>query len=130
VDEEGARAEQRQRLGHAAARVEQHAALVGDEDARALAVAVLDMRFELVGEVVHVDHRGLDARRRQPVEHMIDQRTPGERDERLRRGQRERAHALALARGENHCCRCLSHGRLSAYSASGGSSAAFGSSRA
>ena len=129
-DKERTRAEQRKRLGDAAARIEQHAALVGDEDARALAVAVLDVRFELIGEVVHVDDGRLDAGLRESVEHVIDQRTPRERDERLRHGQSERAHALALARGQNHRCRCFSHGRLSAHSASGGRSAVCGNSRA
>ena len=75
-------AEQRQRLDHAAAGAEQQAALVGDDDLRLRARG--EMALDLLGEVMHVDHRALDARFRQPVEHVIDQRLAADLDQRLR----------------------------------------------
>ena len=72
----GALAEQRQRLDHAAAGVEQEAALVGDHDARLFALG--EVPFDLVGEVMHVDHRGFDAGGGELVEHMVDQRLAGD----------------------------------------------------
>ena len=61
-----------QRLDHPAAGAEQHAALVGDRDFRLRARG--EMTLDLLGEVMHVDHRAFDAGFRQPVEHVIDQR--------------------------------------------------------
>ena len=62
----------------------------------------LEMAFDLVGEIMHVDDRALDARRREPVEHMIDQRLAGDRNERLRHVVGQRPHPLAEAGGKHH----------------------------
>ena len=40
--------------------------------------------LDLLGEVMHIDHRALDAGVRQPVEHVIDQRLAGDLHQRLR----------------------------------------------
>ena len=64
--------------------------------------AALEMAFDQVGEIMHVDHRALDARRREPVEHMIDQRLARHRHERLRHAVGQRPHPLAEACGEHH----------------------------
>ena len=80
--EERRGAEQRQRLDDAAAGIEQFVALVGDDDLRRPAAG--EMALDLVGEMMDVDHGGLDAGRRQPVEHVIDQRLAADRDQRLR----------------------------------------------
>ena len=47
-----------------------------------------EMPLDLVGEVVNIDDRALDAGFRQPVEHVIDQRLAGDLDQRLRHGGR------------------------------------------
>ena len=84
IDEEERRvAELRQRLGDAAAGAEQLAALVGDDDLRALC-ATARWRSICVGEVMHIDHRALDAGVGQPVEHVVDQRLAADCDQRLR----------------------------------------------
>ncbi len=70
-------AELRQRLDDAAAGAEQLAALVGDHDLRPLPRR--EMALDLVGEVMHVDHRALDAGVGQPVEHVVDQRLAADR---------------------------------------------------
>ena len=80
--EERRLAKQRQRLDHRAAGAEQQAALVGDDDLRFGARG--EMPLELFGEVMHVDHRALDARFRQAVEHVIDQRLAADLDQGLR----------------------------------------------
>jgi hypothetical protein len=63
----------------------------------------MQMGFELVGQVMHVDHGRLDAGRGKAVEHMIDERPAGKRHERLRHARGQRAHPLAIACGEHHC---------------------------
>ena len=68
----------------------------------ALPSARARLGLELIGEIMHVDHCGLHARAGQPVEHMVDERAPGKRHERLRHAQGERSHALAIARGKHH----------------------------
>src|ERR1043166_126044 len=42
-----------------------------------------EMALDLVGEVMDVDHRALDALLGQPVEHVIDQRLAADLDQRL-----------------------------------------------
>ena len=61
-----------------------------------------EMALDLLGEVMHVDHRALDARVRQPVEHVIDQRLAADLDQRLRHVVGERAHARAEAGRQHH----------------------------
>ena len=61
-----------------------------------------EVALDLLGEVMHIDHRALDARLGQPVEHVIDQRLAGDLDQRLRHLVGERAHARAEAGGEHH----------------------------
>ena len=94
------RAEAGQRLDHAAAGVEQVRALVGNDDAR-LAPAG-DMVLDLVGEMMDVDDRSLDAGRGQAVEHIVEQRLAADRDQRLGRAIGERPHAHAVAGRQNH----------------------------
>src|SRR5262249_55241418 len=61
------------------------------------------MRFDLICKVMHVHHGTVDARLRDPVEHMIEERPAGESHERLRNEIGQRPHARALARGQHHC---------------------------
>ena len=42
------------------------------------------MAFDQIGEVVHVDHGALDSGRGETIQHMIDQRFAGDRNERFR----------------------------------------------
>ena len=58
--------------------------------------------MHLVGEVVHVDHRALDAGFGQTVEHVVDQRLAADFDQRLGPPVGERAHARAEAGGKHH----------------------------
>ena len=58
---------------------------------------------------MHVDDGSLDAGAGEPVEHMVDERPPGKRHERLRHAQGQGAHALAKTRGKHHCRLSLSH---------------------
>ena len=60
------------------------------------------MRLDLIGEVMHVDHRRLDAITGEAVEAMIDQRAAGDLYQRLRDRPRQRQHARAQTRGEHH----------------------------
>ena len=91
------------RVHDAATGFQQQAALIGDDDfGRG---ALLQMRFELVGVVMHVDDGARDAGGGQPVEHVIDQRAPGERHERLGDVVRQRPHARAEP-GCEHESRC------------------------
>ena len=53
-------------------------------------------------KMVDVDHRGSHACVGQPVERVVDQRSAADLDERLRKGGRDRAHALAETGGEHH----------------------------
>ena len=55
-----------------------------------------------VGEIVHVDHGGLDTCRREVIQPMIEQRLAGDRHQRLRHPFRQRPHPLAAACGEHH----------------------------
>ena len=66
------------------------------------ALRACEMPLDLLGEVMHVDHRALDAGLGQPVEHMIDQRLAGDLDQRLRHRVGERPHARAEAGGQHH----------------------------
>ena len=61
-----------------------------------------EVALDLLGEVMHVDHRALDAGFRQPVEHVIDQRLAADLDQWLRHFVGERAHAGAEARRQHH----------------------------
>ena len=98
--EERRSAEKRQRLDHAAAGIEQHAALVGDDDLRL--AAPRQVTFDLVGEVVDVDHNRVDAPGRQPVKHMIKERLPTDLDQRLRLGVRQGTHTRAESGRQHH----------------------------
>ncbi len=51
---------------------------------------------------MHVDHGALDPGGRQPVEHVIDQRLAGDRNERLRHPVGQRPHPLAETGGKHH----------------------------
>ena len=53
-------------------------------------------------KVMNIDHRLLDAGFSQAVEHVIEKRLSGDLDKRLRRGRRQRAHALAESGGKDH----------------------------
>ena len=55
------------------------------------ALRAREVPLDLVGEIMHVDHRALDAGCGQPVEHMIDQRLAGDRHQRLRHACRSAA---------------------------------------
>ena len=96
----GAVAELRQRLDHAAAGAEQLRALVGDDDLRPLPRRQVPL--DLVGEVMHVHHRALDAGFRQPVEHVVDQRLAADRHQRLGYLAVERTHARAEPGRQHH----------------------------
>ena len=60
------------------------------------------MRGHLVGLPVGVDHDGLHARLRQPVERVVDQRPAAQRQQRLGGAVGERPHARAEAGGQQH----------------------------
>jgi hypothetical protein len=97
-----------QGVADAAAGAEQQAALVGDHDPRA--GARFQMALHLLGEVMNIDHRPLDAGRGEAVEHVVDQRLARDRDQRLRHFFGERMHAGAHAGGEHHgVAGCLRH---------------------
>ena len=99
-DEKGLRAKLWQRLLDAAALVEQEVALIRDHDARR--GAALQMIDDLVSQVMHVHDGGLDAFGCKPVENVIEQRLAGNGDERLGQCLRDRQHARAASRGEDH----------------------------
>ena len=60
------------------------------------------MALDLVGQVMHVDDRALDAGVGQPVEHVVDQRLAADLDQRLRNLAVERAHARAEPGRQHH----------------------------
>ena len=60
------------------------------------------MRFQSIREIVDIDHRLRDPRRRQPVERMVDQRLTRHPHQRFGLACGQRAHAFAQPRGENH----------------------------
>ena len=82
-----------------------------------------EMRFDLVGEIVHVDDRALQADLGETVEHMVHQRLAADRHERLGHRIGDRAHARPEPGSEDHRgvrhrrdgvqrgCRRLGHGR-------------------
>ncbi len=70
MDDEGPAAENRERIEHAATGFKNSAALVGDRD-RGRGAARLEMRFDLVREMMHVHHCAPDAGLCQPVEDAI-----------------------------------------------------------
>ncbi len=86
-------AERGQRLSHAAAGAEQQAAFVRDGDPRHFARC--DVTFDLLGEVMDIDHCALDAGLRQSVERVVDERPACDLDQRLWPALGERAHARA-----------------------------------
>ncbi len=99
-DEDGVVAQVRQGPGDAAAGIQEARPLVRDEDP--WRAATRQMRLHLVGEVVDVDHGGLDADGLEAVEHVVDERPPGHLDQRLGLAVRERPHAGAEPCGEHH----------------------------
>ena len=90
----------RQRLDHTSAGAEKLVALVGNHDARAL--ALLEMALDLVGEVMDVDDRALDALFGEAIEHVVDQRLAADRDQRLGNAAVEGAHARTESGREHH----------------------------
>ncbi len=94
------RAEARQRLDDTAAGIEQLRPFVRDDDAGRPPRS--EMAFDLLGEVMDVDHGGLDPGRGQPVEHVVEQWLSADRDERLRHALSDGTHADAVAGGQNH----------------------------
>jgi len=98
-------AERRQRFGDTPAGAHEGGALIGDGDARLR--APLYMLLDLVGKVVHVDHRALDPGLRQTIEHVIDQRLAGDLHQRLGDLAIEGTHAGAEAGGQHHGARRL-----------------------
>ena len=75
-----------QHLGDAAALVEQQLALIRNLYARSPAVP--QMVFDLVGQPVHIDDGLVDARLRQPVEHVIEHGLAADAHQRLGQCQR------------------------------------------
>ena len=66
-----------------------------------------EMPLDLVGEVVHVDHRALDAGIGEAVEHIVDQRLAADRHQRFRDRAVVRPHARAETRRQHHgAARC------------------------
>ena len=61
-----------------------------------------EVPFQLIGEVMNVDHRLLDAGGRDAIEHVVDERPPADAHERLRDRVGDRPHALPDAGGEHH----------------------------
>ena len=98
--EERRAAELRHRPHRAAASAEQLCALVGDHDCRPLARR--KMPLDLVGEVMHVDHRPFDAGFGEAVEHVVDQRLAADRHQGFRHRAVVRPHAGAEARRQHH----------------------------
>ena len=98
--EKRALAEERQRTLYAAARLQKPLTLVRDDDLRR--PAACNVRLHQVGKMVDVDHRGSHVCGGQTVERVVDQRSSADLDERLRKGGRDRAHALAETGGEHH----------------------------
>src|SRR5262245_55481807 len=92
------------------ASVEKLVALVGDQNRRLHSLAPGEALFDLFRQIVHVDDCGLDARPGKPVEHVVDERAPGERHERLRHAQGQWAHALTIAAGKHHRRLSMRHG--------------------
>ena len=101
-------AEQRQGLGHAAAGAEQRPALVRDDDARTLPRG--EMAFDLVGKMMHVDHRAFDAGVGETVEHVVDQAFAADLHQRLRDMPVVGPHAGAEAGRQHH--RAFRHHRV------------------
>ncbi len=81
--------------------LQQRATLVGDQDLGSAAPR-LQVRLQLIGEGVDIDHDALDALRLQPVEQMVDQGAAAHLDQRLGPVVGERAHAGAKPRSEHH----------------------------
>ena len=92
-----------QRLGpdHAAAGLQQQRALVGNGDVEP-EIAVRHMRLDRFGQIMDVDHRPLDARVLQFLEHMVDQRLAGDLDQRLGPARGQRPHPFAQPGGQHH----------------------------
>ena len=76
----------RQRLLHAAAGFEQLRR--ARRRSRCAASRRPQVRLDLIGEVMDVDDRGLDAGLGQPVEDVVDQRSAADPHQRLRDGRR------------------------------------------
>ncbi len=105
--------QQGQGVGDAAAGIQQAGALVGDQDLGA-APAGRQVRLNLVGEVVDVDDRAGHPRRRQAVEHVVDQGAAGHLDQGLGPVVGQGPHAGAEAGGQDHGGGDLRHGRAPA----------------
>ena len=91
------------RKQHPAARIQKRIAFIRDRDLGSLATA--EMLFDLLGQIMHIDDRTCNAGRGEPVEHMVDQRPPGEPHQGLWQELGQRAHPLALSGGQNECAR-------------------------
>ena len=68
------------------------------------------MTLDLVGQVMDIDHRALDADGREPVEHVVDQRLVADLDQRLRDRAVERPHPRAKAGRKHHGVFWRGHG--------------------
>ena len=100
-DEERITVDHRCRLDQPSAGFEQQCALVGDGDGEFIGLG-REMGFELIGEIVDVDHQLADARGAEPVEDVVDQWLAVELHQRLGMMVGQRAHPLAEAGGHDH----------------------------
>ena len=107
--------EQRHRLGDRAAGVEDRVAFVADADFDVL--ARLQMRHELVGQIVHVDDDEIHAVLDKAVDRIVDQRLALQLDQRLRTRRGQRRHARAEPRGQDHCLPRTRHDDSASYGA-------------
>ena len=98
---EGVALQQGQRLGDAAAGFEQLLAFVREVDP-GRRFSGLHRRFDLVGEIMGVDHRVFDAGSSDAIQGAIEQALAGHLDQRFGAGGRERPHALAQPGGHHH----------------------------
>jgi hypothetical protein len=97
-------AQQGQGVLDAASGLQGLGALVGNDDVRQRMGlgAAEQMGFQPVGEVVDIDHGGLDPGGGQAVQHVVDQRLAADVDQGLGPVIGERAHAGAQARSQDH----------------------------
>ena len=90
-----------QHLDDAAALVEQQLPLIRNFYARRS--AALHVVLDLVGQPMHVDDGLVDARFREPVEHVIEHGPSTDAHQRFWQGQGDRPHPRAKPGGEDEC---------------------------
>ena len=99
-DEEGFAAQNRQSLDDTAAGIEEFLALIGNDDlGRGVS---LRPGFDLIGEVMDIDHDRLAACFAKPRETIFDERHALDGHQRLGLAIGQRLHALAEARRHHH----------------------------